>query len=120
MGKTKPAKARLPVFMALRLIKAAREKAKKAAEMQPEPAPAPPPPPTKSEDLLAEIDAMFDDIKAKKKKTAPPAPEPQAPQSAKRRYTEEGLPIYTEEELQMNHPKAGTTPLCPFDCDCCH
>lgn len=37
-----------------------------------------------------------------------------------RRYTDDGLPIYTEEELQMNNPKAGTTPLCPFDCDCCH
>ena len=39
--------------------------------------------------------------------------------SAKRRYTEDGLPIYTEEELKINNPNAGKTPLCPFDCDCC-
>ena len=37
-----------------------------------------------------------------------------------RRYTKDGFPIYTEDELEMNNPKAGTTPLCPFDCDCCH
>ncbi|CEM07797.1 unnamed protein product [Vitrella brassicaformis CCMP3155] len=34
-----------------------------------------------------------------------------------RRYTEEGWPIYTEEELRIG--QGGGTPLCPFDCDCC-
>jgi hypothetical protein len=34
-----------------------------------------------------------------------------------RRYTEDGLPIYTEEELNIG--KGGGTPLCPFDCNCC-
>jgi hypothetical protein len=114
MGKAKPVKDRIPVFMALRLIKAAREKSKKALEVEVE---APPP---KGEDVMAEIDEIFDDIKAKKKKGALPATEPQAPQPAKRRFTEDGLPIYSETELQMNNPKAGTTPLCPFECDCCH
>lgn len=33
------------------------------------------------------------------------------------RYDEDGLPIYTEEQLQMG--KGGGTALCPFDCDCC-
>lgn len=30
-----------------------------------------------------------------------------------------GLKVYTMEELQIN-PNSGGTPLCPFDCDCCH
>jgi hypothetical protein len=37
--------------------------------------------------------------------------------SSGRRYTADGLPIYTEEELNIG--KGGGTPLCPFDCDCC-
>jgi len=36
-----------------------------------------------------------------------------------RKYTEEGYPIFTEEELKINLPGSGNTPLCPFDCDCC-
>ncbi|GKV03541.1 hypothetical protein SLEP1_g15825 [Rubroshorea leprosula] len=36
-----------------------------------------------------------------------------------RKKTEDGLVIYTEEELGMNKSNAGGTPLCPFDCDCC-
>eukprot|EP00299_Pterocystis_sp_00344_P006190 c17976_g1_i1.p1 GENE.c17976_g1_i1~~c17976_g1_i1.p1 ORF type:complete len:104 (+),score=22.12 c17976_g1_i1:36-347(+) len=35
----------------------------------------------------------------------------------KRKRTEEGYPIYTEEELRIG--QGGDTPLCPFDCDCC-
>ncbi|PON76680.1 hypothetical protein PanWU01x14_033660 [Parasponia andersonii] len=31
----------------------------------------------------------------------------------------EGFSIYTEEELGLNNPDAGGTPLCPFDCSCC-
>lgn len=33
------------------------------------------------------------------------------------RYDDDGLPIYTEEQLNIN--KGGNTALCPFDCDCC-
>jgi len=36
-----------------------------------------------------------------------------------RKRTEEGFPIYTEEELGMNK-ESGDTALCPFDCDCCY
>lgn len=35
-----------------------------------------------------------------------------------RRYTEDGFPIYTTEELGLS-TKGGDTPLCPFDCECC-
>ena len=35
-----------------------------------------------------------------------------------RRFTEEGYPIYSEEELGLEKP-SGTTPQCPFDCNCC-
>ena len=34
-----------------------------------------------------------------------------------RKYTEEGWPIYTEEELNIG--KGGETADCPFDCQCC-
>lgn len=36
-----------------------------------------------------------------------------------RRYTQDGLAIYTEDELNINKADAGNTELCPFDCDCC-
>ncbi|KDN53245.1 DUF1764-domain-containing protein [Tilletiaria anomala UBC 951] len=38
---------------------------------------------------------------------------------SKRKRTEEGFLVYTEEELGINRPDAGETDLCPFDCDCC-
>ena len=57
------------------------------------------------------------------------------PGTSGRKYTEEGFPIYTEEELGLNN-KGGDGPDCPFDvsssvfsccfvsktlqCDCCH
>jgi hypothetical protein len=94
------------------MIKAAREKEKKDGVVEP--------PPQKAEDLLAEIDEIIGDVKAKRKKNAAAGATGKASGPPKRRYTEDGLPIYTEEELGMNNPKAGTTPLCPFDCDCCH
>ena len=34
--------------------------------------------------------------------------------------TEDGMRIFTEEELGLNKPGAGTTKDCPFDCDCCY
>ncbi|KAG9454668.1 hypothetical protein H6P81_007572 [Aristolochia fimbriata] len=33
--------------------------------------------------------------------------------------TEDGLAIYSAEELGFGKSDAGGTPLCPFDCDCC-
>ena len=36
----------------------------------------------------------------------------------RRKKTEEGFNIYSEEELGLNK-KGGDTDLCPFDCDCC-
>ncbi|KAJ6994743.1 hypothetical protein NC653_017520 [Populus alba x Populus x berolinensis] len=36
-----------------------------------------------------------------------------------RKKTEDGLNIYTEEELGFSKSSGGDTPLCPFDCDCC-
>jgi hypothetical protein len=36
------------------------------------------------------------------------------PGSSGRKYTEEGFPIYTEEELGLNN-KGGDGPDCPFD-----
>lgn len=35
-----------------------------------------------------------------------------------RKYTEDGLPIYTPAELGLSN-KGGDTDLCPFDCNCC-
>ncbi|PNH12000.1 hypothetical protein TSOC_001121 [Tetrabaena socialis] len=36
-----------------------------------------------------------------------------------RSRTEEGFPIYSEEELGLAKSKGGDTDLCPFDCECC-
>ena len=47
--------------------------------------------------------------------------DPHAAARSARRRDEDGLSIYTMEELGITtNPRAGTTPLCPFDCDCCH
>lgn len=69
-----------------------------------------------------EIEKIFKKIKKEKqKKKIKESVNKEKKQREKgRNYTEDGLPIYTEEELGMNNPKAGTTPLCPFECDCCH
>lgn len=48
-----------------------------------------------------------------------PDPVLDSQKKAGRKYTEEGYPIFTEEELKINLPGSGNTPLCPFDCDCC-
>ncbi|XP_024928100.2 uncharacterized protein C6G9.01c isoform X2 [Ziziphus jujuba] len=39
--------------------------------------------------------------------------------SRPRKKMQDGLNIYTEEELGINKGDAGGTPLCPFDCSCC-
>ncbi|KAH9799878.1 hypothetical protein WN943_000581 [Citrus x changshan-huyou] len=41
------------------------------------------------------------------------------PPARPRKRTEDGLTIYTEDELCINNADAGNTPLCPFDCSCC-
>lgn len=69
-----------------------------------------------------EIEAIFQKMKKdkQKKKSEASKKEEEKKRMKGRKFTDDGLPIYTEEELGMNNPKAGTTPLCPFDCDCCH
>ncbi|KAJ1982635.1 hypothetical protein H4R34_001632 [Dimargaris verticillata] len=37
--------------------------------------------------------------------------------SGKKRFTEDGFPLYTVEDLQIG--LGGDTPDCPFDCQCC-
>lgn len=37
----------------------------------------------------------------------------------RRKKMNDGLTVYTEEELGINKSDAGGTPLCPFDCECC-
>ncbi|MBA0747662.1 hypothetical protein Gogos_004559 [Gossypium gossypioides] len=39
--------------------------------------------------------------------------------SRPRKRTADGFAIYTEEELGISKSDGGSTPLCPFDCDCC-
>lgn len=42
-------------------------------------------------------------------------------ENKKIKRTEEGWRIYTLEELGLDKNQyGGNTPLCPFDCDCCH
>uniref|UniRef100_A0A453H5L7 DUF1764 domain-containing protein n=3 Tax=Aegilops tauschii TaxID=37682 RepID=A0A453H5L7_AEGTS len=36
-----------------------------------------------------------------------------------RRRTNDGLTIYSADELGFGKADAGGTALCPFDCDCC-
>eukprot|EP00245_Coleochaete_scutata_P008035 TRINITY_DN23958_c0_g1_i1.p1 TRINITY_DN23958_c0_g1~~TRINITY_DN23958_c0_g1_i1.p1 ORF type:complete len:154 (+),score=43.02 TRINITY_DN23958_c0_g1_i1:81-542(+) len=36
-----------------------------------------------------------------------------------RKKTNDGLNVYSADELQWNKKEAGGTPLCPFDCECC-
>ncbi|TQE05210.1 hypothetical protein C1H46_009189 [Malus baccata] len=39
--------------------------------------------------------------------------------SQPKKRTQDGLAVYTEDELGINNADAGNTPLCPFDCSCC-
>lgn len=60
--------------------------------------------------------------KSKKKKKKGEGPKEGAfgeQPSRPRKRTEDGLAIYTEEELGLSKSEAGGTPLCPFDCSCC-
>ena len=84
---------------------------------------------TKNAKPPTEIDEIFGKLQEKKKpakkaKTVSVAPSQKDDGFAGRslgggrKYTEEGFPIYTEEELKLNG-KRGDTPDCPFDCNCC-
>ena len=79
------------------------------------------------------IDDLFSGIK-KVKKVPDPKPQKQVKipqgssadmlgsgikQTKTRKYTEEGWPIYSEEELKIGDDKGGETADCPFDCQCC-
>ncbi|KAK7319705.1 hypothetical protein RJT34_04430 [Clitoria ternatea] len=72
-----------------------------------------------------EVTKRADKTKKKKKKNAKrktdgPDDGEFGDQSAQpRKKTEDGLSIYTEEELGISNVNAGNTPLCPFDCSCC-
>ncbi|OVA11748.1 Protein of unknown function DUF1764 [Macleaya cordata] len=60
--------------------------------------------------------------KVKKKKKKSKASESDGfvdPPSRPRKKTNDGLTVYTEEELGISKSDAGGTPLCPFDCSCC-
>jgi hypothetical protein len=70
--------------------------------------------PAKSAKLPAAEEELFMDSRGKKRGLSPLA-SCQAKGNAGRR-TEDGLPIYSVEELCG---KGGETDDCPFDCDCC-
>jgi len=55
----------------------------------------------------------------KKNKSKAPRESEDAPGSKPRRRTNDGLAIYSAEELGFNNQNAGGTALCPFDCSCC-
>ncbi|KAL2940196.1 Uncharacterized protein RDABS01_001578 [Bienertia sinuspersici] len=55
----------------------------------------------------------------KKKKIILKGGEAFNPVSKPRRRTNDGLAVYTEEELKINSQDGGSTALCPFDCSCC-
>ncbi|EDR21712.1 hypothetical protein, conserved [Entamoeba dispar SAW760] len=80
-------------------------------------------------DAKSDIDDIFSELKGKQRKAAEEKQKEE--EKAKRREenggkkkirrTEEGYRIYTLEELGLDKNKfGGNTPLCPFDCDCCH
>ena len=100
----------------------------------------------KSENIKNELDSLFKSKKIKKDKE--PVKTPSKPSSdlkskskdelakilfekqnkvdlkkekkeSKIRQAVDGFNVYTEEELGLNNPKAGTTENCPFDCECC-
>ncbi|XAR70809.1 hypothetical protein NMG60_11027812 [Bertholletia excelsa] len=63
--------------------------------------------------------AKADDLKKKKKAKGSAEGGIMDPPSRPRKRTNDGLAIYTEEELAIGKADAGGTPFCPFDCSCC-
>ena len=56
----------------------------------------------------------------KKKKIARPIKvEKPIKRDPKRKYTDDGIPIFSIDELHIGKAGSGKTDLCPFDCDCC-
>ena len=79
----------------------------------------------------SEIDALFSKVKKPKAKPVVEKKPEKAPKGSAadplgkgqvdvkvRKRTEEGWPIYTEEELKLGN-EGGDTADCPFDCQCC-
>ncbi|KAH0576716.1 hypothetical protein SS50377_20062 [Spironucleus salmonicida] len=64
------------------------------------------------------INGVIEQLK-KKKKSIQPKAELKRKKDHKRKYTDDGFPIYTSSELKIGLPGSGNTHECPFDCDCC-
>ncbi|XP_028768790.1 uncharacterized protein C6G9.01c-like [Neltuma alba] len=71
----------------------------------------------KSEDVTKRPKKTKKNVKNKTKRSD--AGDFAGPPSRPRKTTEDGLAIYTEDELGIDKADAGNTPLCPFDCSCC-
>ena len=77
--------------------------------------------------IKGDLDALFKNKKSKAikkpEKTKPVKIVEQKPDKKEadkkkpRKYTEDGLKIYTMDELKIG--LGGDTPDCPFDCNCC-
>ncbi|KAL7712785.1 DUF1764 domain-containing protein [Entamoeba marina] len=72
-----------------------------------------------------DINDIFGALKTKPKKVIEKQQQnkklQQKPTKKQIKRTEEGYRIYSLEELGLDRNKyGGNTPLCPFDCDCCH
>lgn len=62
--------------------------------------------------------SLKDKLKQQKAQAAGKKAAPmQGDSNARRRKTDDGFNLYTEEELGLG--ESGTTPDCPFDCQCC-
>ena len=79
---------------------------------------------TAKANMKGDLDALFNTKSKSLKKVKKEEPiakvAPKKPVEAKAkpaRYTDDGLRIYSKEELNMG--KGGDTADCPFDCDCC-
>ena len=84
--------------------------------------------PEKSTKIKTDLDMLFKAKKGKKKAESKKA-EVQKPtkevkkekkeksKEKKRKFTAEGYPIYSVDELNIG--KGADTPDCPFDCNCC-
>jgi hypothetical protein len=80
----------------------------------------------KSDKIKSSLDQLFKAKKGKVKVSDKPKEEekpkivvkkPKVVADKKRKYMQDGLPIYSLEELNVG--KGGDTAECPFDCNCC-
>ncbi|KAL7170523.1 hypothetical protein ACSBR2_035404 [Camellia fascicularis] len=88
----------------------ARKKRKKPEREKPE---------KRKENEAAKPDKLKEKKKKKKVKNDSEESVFVDPPSRPRKRTNDGLTVYTEEELGIANADAGGTPLCPFDCSCC-